>query len=57
MHRIESREPYKSGYGGMPLFIYLVYTVWVSDRSYCTGGKQSTDSPGGLASTIAIAIT
>ena len=32
MHRIESREPYKSGYGGMPLFIYLVYTVWVSDR-------------------------
>ena len=38
---------------------YLVVGVWGPDMigTYCTGGKQSTDSARGLASTIAIAIT
>ena len=56
MRGIENREPYKSGYGGMPLFIQCTQ-FGLPIGTYCTGKEQSTDSPGGLASEIPIAIT
>ena len=54
-HKINDRDPYKSGYRGIALCLKLVFIRYMIPVEL-QGLEQSTDSPRGLASGTPIAI-